>query len=145
MLAPSGRRLRCLCVIAALILASVVVPSAMAAGGDGNAFNELTENPNEASSTAPTATSPTETNGSTGAASSSSNSNSSSVLLPGLIGAGALIAGIAFLILRDARSVAPVPEGQMTGVARSGRDPAAMMRKRRAKAKAARRQRKRNR
>jgi hypothetical protein len=67
------------------------------------------------------------------------------VLLLGLIAAGALIAGIAFMILRDAHRVAPVPDGQVTGEGRAARDVAAMMRKRRAKAKAARRQRKRNR
>jgi hypothetical protein len=67
------------------------------------------------------------------------------VLLLGLVAAGALIAGIAFVIMRDARRVAPVSDGQVTGMGRSGRDPATTMRKRRAKAKAARRQRKRNR
>lgn len=67
------------------------------------------------------------------------------MLLLGLISAGALIAGIAFLILRDAHRVAPVPDGQATAEGRPARDVATMMRKRRAKAKAARRQRKRNR
>jgi hypothetical protein len=75
----------------------------------------------------------------------SSNSNTSSVLLLGLIAAGALLAGIAFMILRDARRVAPIPDGQVTAEGRPARDVAAMMRRRRAKAKAARRQRKRNR
>ncbi len=65
------------------------------------------------------------------------------MLLLGLIAAVALIGGIAFLIMRDAHSVAPVSDGQAMG--RSDRDPAAAMRRRRAKAKAARRQRKRNR
>ena len=67
------------------------------------------------------------------------------MLLLGLIAAGALIAGIAFMILRDAHRVAPVPDGQVTAAGRPARDVAATMRKRRAKAKAARRQRKRNR
>jgi uncharacterized protein HemX len=79
------------------------------------------------------------------ASTTTSNSKSTGLLLLGLIAAGALIAGIAFMILRDARRVAPVPDGQLTAQGRPARDMAAMMRKRRAKAKAARRQRKRNR
>ncbi len=70
--------------------------------------------------------------------------------LPGplvLLGVGAAVAlllGIAFVIVRDARSAAPVAEGALSsgGGARSAE---ARLRKRRAKAKAARQQRKRNR
>ncbi len=123
-----------------LILASVGAPVALAVSGAaaGNAFSELSEGGKETTSTATTA--------STGSTeSSSSNSNSGTVLLLGLIAAGALIAGIAFVILRDAHRVAPVSDADVTGAGRSGRDPAATMRNRRAKAKAARRQRKRNR
>ncbi len=54
-----------------------------------------------------------------------------------------LLGGIAFFIVRDARSVAPVVDG-LAG-AGSAQERAARLRKRRAKAKAARRQRKRNR
>jgi len=54
-----------------------------------------------------------------------------------------LLVGIAFLIVRDARSVAPAGDAPL-GTGGSRRDTAAMMRKRRAKAKAARRQRKQN-
>jgi hypothetical protein len=64
------------------------------------------------------------------------------VLVFALIAAVALLAGIAYLIVRDARSVAPVGDGLGGG---SASNSAARMRKRRAKAKAARRQRKRNR
>jgi len=53
-----------------------------------------------------------------------------------------LLLGIAFLIVRDARRVAPASDEMQTG---GSRDPAARLRKRRAQAKAARRQRKRNR
>jgi hypothetical protein len=138
----SACRLCCLCAIFALIPAGMCAPVAMAAGGgNGDSFNELTEGGKEETSPAEATTS----TGSTEPLSSSSSSSLSTVMLVGLIAAGGLIAGIAFLIMRDARSVAPVPEGQVTGVARSGRDPAATMRRRRAKAKAARRQRKRNR
>ncbi len=70
--------------------------------------------------------------------------------LPGplvLLGVGAalvLLLGIAFVIMRDARSAAPVPEG---GISSGGgsRNAEAQLRRRRAKAKAARQQRKRNR
>jgi hypothetical protein len=55
-----------------------------------------------------------------------------------------LLVGIGFLIMRDAHKVAPVGDGPVTD-ARSARDPAARLRKRRAQAKAARAQRKRNR
>lgn len=139
-----GRNARiacCLCVLAALFAAGIRVPPATAASvGGGNSFSELTEGGNESSST-PTTTSTAATESST----SSSSSNTGTVLLLGLIAAAVLIGGIAFLIMRDAHRVAPVPDGQMSAVGRSARDPAVTMRKRRAKAKAARRQRKRNR
>ncbi len=59
-----------------------------------------------------------------------------------LIAAGLLLGGVAFVIVRDARSRAPVVEGAITG---GTRNPEARLRKRRARAKAARQQRKRNR
>ena len=121
---------------------SVPVPVAVAATpGGGSAFNELTESGKEA----PAETTPTTSTTGSSTPSTTSSSNTGTVLLLGLIAAGALLAGIAFVILRDAHRVAPVPDGQVTGVGRSARDPAVTMRKRRAKAKAARRQRKRNR
>ncbi|HEV3318240.1 MAG TPA: hypothetical protein VG053_00715 [Solirubrobacteraceae bacterium] len=141
---PTSRakiRLCCLCTIAALIPAGACAPAAVgASAGSGGAFNELTQGGQEAS----TATTPTTTTKES-TSTATSSSNTSSVLLLGLIAAGALIAGIAFMILRDAHRVAPVPDGQVTAAGRPARDVAATMRKRRAKAKAARRQRKRNR
>jgi hypothetical protein len=113
-----------------------VAYAATGSGGSGNAFSELTEGGQSSTETTTTATT---------AASTKSSSSTGTVLLLGLIAAGVLLGGIAFVILRDARRVAPVPDGQVGGMGRSGRDPAAMMRNRRAKAKAARRQRKRNR
>jgi hypothetical protein len=57
--------------------------------------------------------------------------------------AGVLVlGGIAFVIVRDARAAAPVVEGAMAG---GTRNPEGRLRKRRAQAKAARRQRKRHR
>jgi hypothetical protein len=60
-----------------------------------------------------------------------------------LVAAIALLVGIAFMILRDAHSVAPVTDGPEGSAAT--RNPAGKLRKRRAKAKAAKRQRRRNR
>ncbi len=119
-------------------------PVAVAASAaSGSAFSELAQGGKQTSTatTPATTTAKTESTAST----TTSNSNTGSVLLLGLIAAGALITGIAFMILRDARRVAPVPDGQVTAEGRPAHDVAAMMRKRRAKAKAARRQRKRNR
>ncbi len=59
-----------------------------------------------------------------------------------IIAAGLLLGGIAFVIVRDARSVAPVVEGLAMG---GTRNPEGRLRRRRAQAKAARRQRKRHR
>ena len=119
--------------------------SAAAAGtaaASGKAFSELTDGGKQTqTASTPTTTANTESTAST----TSSNANTGSVLLLGLIAAGALITGIAVMILRDARRMAPIPDGQVTAAGRPARDVAAMMRKRRAKAKAARRQRKRNR
>ncbi|HEY1688293.1 MAG TPA: hypothetical protein VGF95_05450 [Solirubrobacteraceae bacterium] len=93
---------------------------------EGNAEAELTEQEEEANEHA-----------------KSSSSKGPSVLVIGVIAAVVLLFGIAFLIVRDARKVAPVAEGPagggMTAEAR-----AAAVRKRRSKAKAARQQRKRN-
>jgi hypothetical protein len=56
----------------------------------------------------------------------------------------ALLVAIAFVIVRDARRVAPAGDGPLNE-ARAARDTAVALRKRREKAKAARRQRKRTR
>ncbi len=103
--------------------------------GSSEAFSKLTGKGEEE----PTRTQTTATT----ASSSSSGALSMGVLLPIFVVAVGLLAGIAFLIVRDARNVAPAGDG--LGDARSSRDQAARLRKRRAKAKAARRQRKRNR
>jgi hypothetical protein len=131
----SSRRLVSLFVCAVLALALAVPASAPAALSGGNSFSELTEGQSETTSTETTATS------TTSAATSSSNSKGT-ILLAGAA-ALLLLGGIAFLIVRDARSVAPAGDG-LLGKGGSGHDTAAMMRKRRAKAKAARRQRKQN-
>ena len=105
------------------------------AGGSEGSFSKLTEKGGEEQATTPTKT--------TSGAPSSSGSLSMGVILPILIVGGGLLAGIAFLIVRDARSVTPA--GDLLASVGSAEARAARLRKRRAKAKAARRQRKRNR
>ena len=54
---------------------------------------------------------------------SGSGSNTGTVLVLGLGAAVVLIGGIAFLIMRDAHRMAPVPDGQVSGHGRSGAIP----------------------
>jgi len=125
----------CICAVLALTFAWANAPVAISAGvGGGNALSELTGGGQETTTTPTTAT----------AAKTESSSNSSTVIILALVAAIALLVGIAYLIMRDARRVAPVPEGQLVD-GNSSRDSAARLQQRRAKAKAARRQRKRNR
>lgn len=116
-----------------MALAFTAPATTFAAVGGSGAFSELTEGQTE--------TTPTETT--TTAATTETTSNTGSVLWIAGGAALLLLGGIAFLIMRDARSVAPAGDG-LLGKGGSGHDTAAMMRKRRAKAKAARRQRKQN-
>ena len=91
---------------------------------------------------------PTETTTATTATTSESSTsepqNSSSLLLIGLGVAVVLLVGIVYVIMRDVRRVAPATTADMLERGTSQRSEAAM-RRRRAKAKAARQQRKRNR
>jgi hypothetical protein len=131
----SSRRLAPLCLITAILALALLLPAtSLAAVGGSGAFSELTEGQTE---TTPTQTTTTATTTET------SNSSSGGVLVIAGAAAVLLLGGIAFLIMRDARSVAPAGDG-LLGKGGSGHDTAAMMRKRRAKAKAARRQRKQN-
>jgi hypothetical protein len=122
--------------VLALSLCCLEGRPALAAGlGTGNAFNELTKSQAE---TTPTQTARSQTT------ESSSTSNSGTLLLAGSVAAIVLLGGIAFLIVRDARRVAPAGDPELIE-ARSRSDTAARVRRRRAQAKAARQQRKRNR
>ena len=68
------------------------------------------------------------------------------MILLALVAAVVLLSGIAFVIVRDARRVAPATEADLLDAeARSNHNAGRALRKRRAKAKAARQQRKRNR
>ena len=133
----SSRRLAPLFVCALLTLTPALAAPAttFAALGGSSAFSELTEGQTQ------TETTPTQTTA-TGTTTESA-SKSGGVLVIAGAAALLLLGGIAFLIMRDARSVAPAGDG-LLGKGGSGHDTAAMMRKRRAKAKAARRQRKQN-
>jgi hypothetical protein len=113
--------------------------AALAAGEslNGAALNELTSQTPPETHTTTTSTTATR--------SSESNGTTSRTLILVAIGAAVLVlCAIGYVIVRDARRVAPAGEADL-GTGRPGRDTAAMMRRRRAKAKAARKQRKRNR
>jgi len=111
----------------------------MSAGlGAGNSLGELAQQPE-------TPTTPkTTTTGTTSTETTNSDSNSRLLLILGVGAAVLLLGGIAFVIVRDARRVAPVGDADALDRG-SARDSAAQLRRRRAKAKAARQQRKRNR
>jgi beta-lactamase regulating signal transducer with metallopeptidase domain len=127
-----------LSILLTLALCAFVSPAALAATSTGgNAFNELTEGRSEATTTT---TASRASHGST----SETATNSQTVIILALVAAVLLLVGIAFVIARDARKVAPAGDPELTAGVGS-RDWAARQRKRRAKAKAARQQRKRNR
>lgn len=104
--------------------------------GNGASFSKLTE---KAAGEEETTTTASKSASST----SSSTALSGGVLLPILIVGVGLLVGVAFLILRDARSVTPA--GDLLSGAGNAQARAVRLRKRRAKTKAAKRQRKRNR
>jgi hypothetical protein len=136
--------------VALTMLAAVCAASANAAGviksstapvvksgGVSEPFKGLAT-PEATTSTATTATT-------TGETKATETTNSKRTILIASAAAILLLVGIAFVIARDARRVAPATEGESElAEARSAHDRAAMLQKRRAKAKAARQQRKRN-
>jgi len=123
--------------LATVLLAGMAfsAPYALAAGTEGQALQELTEGQPETTTTNTTATTATTTE---------STGNSHTTILLAALAAVVLLSAIGFVIARDARRVAPATDADLAE-ARSGRDSAVTLRKRRAKAKAARQQRKRNR
>ncbi len=133
----SRRHTAALCLCAALALAGVSAPPAISASlGANPALSELA-----GQTTTPTQTTATQTTATT---ESGSNSKSATVVIIALAAAGALIVGILFVIFRDARSVVPAGDASI-GEGTSPRHSPERLRRRRAKAKAARQQRKRNR
>jgi hypothetical protein len=120
----------CLCVL--LALGGAGAPSAGAAGFEGSGSLQSLSAPEETTTTQATTTE------------KKAVTNSKSTVLFAIGGAVVLLCAIAFVIVRDARKVAPAgPEEP--GERRLAHDPRVTLEKRRAKAKAARQQRKRNR
>jgi hypothetical protein len=104
-------------------------------GANGNAFNELSQGGGEPE---------TQTQSTGNRIATTPPKNSKKTVLVIVIAALAVLVAIAFVIVRDARRVAPAGDPQLAE-ARSAHDSAATLRKRRARAKAARQARKRNR
>ncbi|HEX7609536.1 MAG TPA: hypothetical protein VF380_02585 [Solirubrobacteraceae bacterium] len=131
-----------LCVGCALLLGAASAPPAISAEATGgNAFSELAAGAGSEANT-PTTKTITATKTST----ETTTGTSKTVILLALVAAVILLSAIAFVIVRDARRVAPATEADLAeGEARSAHDAAVKLRKRRAKAKAARKQRKRTR
>jgi hypothetical protein len=131
-------RILLLCVGCVLMLAAAGAPPAHSAEvGAGSAFSELSSGAGSETGTSATKTV---------TAAETSTGTSKTVILLALVAAVILLSGIAFVIVRDARRVAPATEADLVEVEeRSAHDAAVRLRKRRAKAKAARKQRKRTR
>ena len=123
------------CVLLALTLACASAPVALAAGSLNNELAEKAQQQGAETTTAATVRT---------SSTSESNSSNTKTLVIVASAAGALLAAIAFVIVRDARRVAPVTDTAM-GETGTSRRSAAELRRRRAKARAARQQRKRNR
>ncbi len=118
-----------------LLAGALGAPPALAAGLEtSESFSELAKQEPEASKTTAT----------TASSSTNEPTNSHTTVFIALGAAVLLLSGIAFVIARDARKVAPA--GDVEAIERgASRDSAAKHARRRAKAKAARQQRKRNR
>jgi len=125
--------------VVALALLCVGAPNALAVGslGGSSLSQEAEQELPKSSSESESANKETK---------EAETSNSNSTLLIGIIVAVVLLAGIGMVIVRDARRRAPVTDAELdAAVARSSHDNAEHLRRRRAKAKAAKKQRKRNR
>jgi len=134
-----------LLVLAVLALMQLAIPAplALAAGfGGGGALNQLTEGSPEQSETPAASTGESSTTAST---STSESNGKSSTVVTVLIALGAVLLGtVAFVIVRDARKWVPVGDVELLEGS-SKRKSQVTLERRRAKAKAARKQRKRNR
>jgi hypothetical protein len=134
---PTRRAALALCTMSVLVGSALLPAVATAELGTGGGISELANKAEQEEATATTAAASGKQETEPG------SSSIPSALLIAAVAAGALLlGGIAFVILRDARSVAPVAEGSASG---GSRNPEARLRRRRAQAKAAKRQRKRNR
>jgi hypothetical protein len=124
--------------VLALMSFSAVMPVAAGAAGveGGNAFNELSQKAGEE-------TTPTETTATTKTAENEPR-NSNKTILIGIGAAVVLLLVIGYVIVRDARRVAPAGPDDV-GEGKRGHDPAVRHANRRTKAKAARQARRKNR
>jgi len=136
---PTPRASLAVLAVFAALCGCLLAPAGAAASSieGGNSFSELSQKAQEEEprSTSKTSTTSTE---------SSESHNSSKTLLVGLGAAVVLLLAIGVVIVRDARHVAPAGAEDFTEGKRAS-DRVARRRNRRAKAKAARRQRKKNR
>lgn len=123
--------------LAAFALAPAPLALAAASFESGGALGNLTEGASEEQTTTPAKAA------NTGSSEETTHNSSSTVAIVIAIGA-VLLAGVAFVIIRDARRWAPAGDAELVEAGGSRHSPAALQR-RRAKAKAARKQRKRNR
>jgi hypothetical protein len=128
---------------AALVLAVAMIGGAVAGPASaaesvegGNSFNELSQKAQQE-------TTPTETTATT-AGTEAEVHNSNTTLFLGIGVAVVLLLAVAFVIVRDARRVAPAG-GEAYGEGKTGRDMAVRRHNRRSKARAAKRARKKNR
>jgi hypothetical protein len=133
---PTRRAALALCIVSALV-GSALLPAVAGAEISSGGISELASKAEQEEATATTTAASGKTETETG-----SSSIPGGLLIAGVAAGILLLGGIAFVIVRDARSAAPVVEGSAAG---GSRNPEARMRKRRAQAKAAKRQRKRNR
>jgi uncharacterized protein HemX len=125
--------------LALAVLALAPAPVALGASFEGNgALGQFQEGAAEEATTS-TATSTTSTTGS-----ETTPHNSGSIVAIVVAVVVALLLAVGFVIFRDARKWAPAGDAELLEATASRHSPAAMQ-KRRAKAKAARKQRKRNR
>jgi hypothetical protein len=129
------RSLLCLLLLGA-VTAAGATPALSANLTGGNSFSELTSGAAESQTPTTSTTAATRSSTETG--------NSQSLILIAAAAAILLLSAIAFVIVRDARRMAPATDVDVLD-ARSGHEAAVRLRKRRAKAKAARKQRKRTR
>jgi hypothetical protein len=135
-----SRTSACALLLALLLSIAVLAPGIAQAAeqlktGEGSSLSQLTEGGEEETNT-------TTTTASTGSSESSHNSSSTIVIVMGA--AVVLLSGIGYVIVRDARGRQPATDPDIAS-GTAPRHSEAAMRKRRAKAKAARASRKRNR
>ena len=123
-----------LCLATSALIALSASPAALATNlGGAGSLGELAQSQQETTTTRSVTTT-----------AKNEVTNSSSVVVLALVAAVLLLSVIAFVIIRDARRRAPAEDADLIE-ARSAHDQSVRMRKRRAKAKAARKQRKRTR